>query len=192
MNRIPWHKLLIDLVVILAVGVLFLVLKFVIHPSKTGFYCNDYSVNMPFKNSTVSSFLLFIISFLVPCLFIIANEVGRGLYAVVKKGVSSAGSTINKYRIVLPNRREIQISESVGNIFVNLLYFSFGHLCNSSITLIGKKTIGRLRPNFLDVCKPAQNPYTTYCNTAVTGKTYLIPDVDFNCLASVYNPKEVF
>lgn len=164
-------------------GAIFLVFKYLIHPSSTGFYCNDYSVNLPFKSSTVPNYLLFIISFCIPFVFMLASEISRGLYAMIKRGLSLGGDLhVNKYRFQLPgNKREIQLSETVGNIFVNILYFSAGHLCTSVITLVGKKTIGRLRPNFLDVCKPEHNPYTTYCNTHITGKTYLIPGVDFRC-----------
>lgn len=187
MQKIPCYKILIDLSALTILGVLFLVFKYLIHPSKTGFYCNDYSVNLPYHSSTVPNYLLFIISYLIPCAIILSSEAWRGVYARVKKGGNE--KHINQYRFELPRKREVGLNETFGNILVNIFYFSFGHLCNSLITLIGKKTIGRLRPNFLDVCKPEQNPYLTYCNTHVTGKTYLIPGVDFKCLSP--DPSEV-
>lgn len=190
MLRIPWYKIIIDLITITILGVLFLIFKYVVHPSKTGFYCNDYSVNLPYKSSTVPNYLLFIISFVVPFLFILASEICRGVYGQVKRGLNGGKICINQYLFMLPKKREISLNETIGNILVNIFYLSFGHLCNSLITLIAKKTIGRLRPNFLDVCKPEKNPYTTYCNTHLTGATYLIPGVDFKCLSS--DPSEVF
>lgn len=90
---------------------------------------------MPFKPSTVPNFLLFIISFLVPSVFILLSEASRGFYTMVKRGLSvGTESNINKYRIQLWGKREIQLSETVGNIIVNLLYLSFGHLCNSVLS----------------------------------------------------------
>lgn len=193
MHKIPWHKIFIDIVILATLCGVFLMLKFLIETSIRGFFCDDFSVNMPFKSSTVNNIMLFLISFVFPIVFIVASELGRGFYAVLKRGSVSAASlgNPNKYTIQLPNRREVEVKESIGNILINLMYFCLGHLCNSIVTLLGKKTIGRLRPNFLDVCKPESNPYNTLCNTIITGKTYLVPEVDFKCLTSIHSPKEV-
>lgn len=40
------------------------------------------------------------------------------------------------------------------SVYNNLLWFLFGAACSQLITDIGKYTIGRLRPHFLDICKP--------------------------------------
>lgn len=104
----------------------------------------------------------------------------------------------------------VEIKEYIGNIYIIYGFFIIGHLLNTLVTLIGKKTIGRLRPNFLDVCRPDINPYSkcgevfqtgnyiqqSNCvyRSVVTyelnpeklfskGKTYLIPDIDFMCTA---------
>jgi hypothetical protein len=74
------------------------------------------------------------------------------------------------YKVKLFNQRVIEIKEYIGNIYVIYGFFIIGHLLNTTVTLIGKKTIGRLRPNFLDVCKPDTNPYSTCGNVYQTGK----------------------
>lgn len=192
MDKIPLHKLLIDIFLLLGLSGAFLGLKYLITPTKTGFYCNDYSVNLPFRHSTVNNIWLFIISFLVPCLFVIGTELGRGVYVCAKRRRSdNQPELLNTYRVQGVGGCILEVPEKVGNIIIVLMYFALGHLCTSIVTLIGKQCIGRLRPNFLDICKPEANPYVTYCNTHVTGKTYLVPDIDFKCLTSAYNPKEV-
>ena len=85
MDIIPWYKLVMDLVLLASLGAVFFCLKYLITPAKTGFYCNDYSVNLPFRSSTVNNIWLFVISFLVPCLFIIGTELGRDVYVRIKR-----------------------------------------------------------------------------------------------------------
>lgn len=97
----------------------------------------------------------------------------------------------------------IEIREYIGNIYISYGFFFIGLLLNTIVTLIGKKTVGRLRPNFLDVCQPNVNPYSICGEAHITGKyqinkklqtnketdslfcfigkTYLIPGVDFEC-----------
>lgn len=197
MNKIsiPWHKVFVDVFILVFLCALLFIFKYQLDTHKSGFFCNDFSVNMVFKNSTVPNILLFIISFVLPSLFIVGTEICRGVYVKIKPAGARhnrhSTNVSNKYHLQLTSTREVVLSEPVGNIIINFMYFSLGHLCNSIVTLIGKKTIGRLRPNFLDVCKPEKNPYMTYCNTQLTGKTYLLPDIDFKCLTSDINPKEV-
>ena len=69
----------------------------------------------------------------------------------------------------------IEIKEYVGNIYISYGFFIIGLLLNTIVTLIGKKTIGRLRPNFLDVCKPNVNPYSACGEVHLTGK-YICPN----------------
>lgn len=39
-------------------------------------------------------------------------------------------------------------------VYNNILWFLFGAACSQLTTDIGKYTIGRLRPHFLDICEP--------------------------------------
>lgn len=40
------------------------------------------------------------------------------------------------------------------SVYNNILWFLFGAACSQLTTDIGKYTIGRLRPHFLDICQP--------------------------------------
>lgn len=55
----------------------------------------------------------------------------------------------------------------------NILWFLFGAACSQLTTDIGKYTIGRLRPHFLDVCDPSEK-----CDIPENQRRYI---VDFTC-----------
>ncbi|XP_026147094.1 phospholipid phosphatase 3-like isoform X3 [Carassius auratus] len=107
----------------------------VVQPYQRGFYCADDSIRYAFKNSTVPSSVLTSVGLLLPIASIVIGEC---------------------YRIHYLN----QGSKSfVGNPYVSALYrqvgvFIFGCAVSQSITDIAKVSVGRLRPHFLDVCKP--------------------------------------
>jgi phosphatidate phosphatase len=176
MDKIIWHRILIDIVLLLALSAIYGCLKYLVEPSKTGFHCNDYSINYAYKSSTVNNVWLFVISTIVPIAFMLGTEIARTLYQIRKRSKSN-----NSYHIGLLGSREIRLREQFGNMFMNLVYFLFGLLATVIVTQIGKVTVGRLRPNFLDVCKPAENPFLSLCQTGRTGRTYLVPEVDFEC-----------
>lgn len=62
------------------------------------------------------------------------------------------------------------LEEYFENIYISYGFFLIGFLLTQIVTLIGKKTIGRLRPNFLDVCIPEINPYGVCGELHQTGK----------------------
>lgn len=178
MDPIHINKILYDIVLLVIMFVAFIFLKYLINPFQTGFYCDDYSINMEYKESTVSNSVLIVLILPVPFLFMVCTEIMRTIYMKFKR---SKLSLHNKYRIIVKKTKIIHLNEQFGNLLINFAAYSFGLLCNLIITLVGKKTIGRLRPNFLSVCKPLVNPYKEFCNTHVTGKTFLIPGVHFQC-----------
>lgn len=55
----------------------------------------------------------------------------------------------------------------------------FGLLTNATLTMLAKTLIGRLRPNFLSICKASQDPYESLCDRM--GAKYLVPGIDFKC-----------
>lgn len=59
------------------------------------------------------------------------------------------------------------------SVYNNILWFLFGAACQQLTTDIGKYTIGRLRPHFLDVCKPNIN-----CEDVINKTKYI---EDFIC-----------
>ncbi|KAM9791046.1 phospholipid phosphatase 3-like isoform X4 [Syngnathus typhle] len=104
-------------------------------PYQRGFFCNDNSISLHYKSSTVSNTVLTAVGVTVPVLSIIIGE---------------------SYRIYFLNEGS---KSFVGNPYISALYkqvgvFVFGCAISQSFTDIAKVSVGRLRPHFLDVCKP--------------------------------------
>ncbi|XP_015228492.1 PREDICTED: lipid phosphate phosphohydrolase 3-like isoform X2 [Cyprinodon variegatus] len=104
-------------------------------PYQRGFFCNDNSIRLPYKNSTVSTTVLTAVGVTVPVVSIIVGE---------------------SYRIYFLNEGS---KSFVGNPYIAALYkqvgvFIFGCAISQSFTDIAKVSVGRMRPHFIDVCKP--------------------------------------
>ncbi|XP_063056877.1 phospholipid phosphatase 3 isoform X2 [Engraulis encrasicolus] len=133
------RKLLIglDILCLLLAGLPFLIIETsTIQPYQRGFYCDDESIKYPYKNGdTISDAVLCAAGILIAILSIIIGECYRICYL-------SEGS-----------------KSFVGNPYVSALYkqvgvFIFGCAVSQSFTDIAKVSVGRMRPHFLDVCKP--------------------------------------
>ncbi|KAJ0057211.1 hypothetical protein NL108_002153, partial [Boleophthalmus pectinirostris] len=117
----------------LLAGLPFAILNFQ-QPFQRGFFCNDESVKYPYKEDTISHQLLG--GLMIPVL-IITMIIGECLLVYHKKlqSKSSFGSYV------------ACIYKAVGT-------FLFGAAMSQSLTDIAKYSIGRLRPHFLDICRP--------------------------------------
>nr|XP_055064871.1 phospholipid phosphatase 1 isoform X1 [Misgurnus anguillicaudatus] len=105
-----------------------------IKPYQRGFFCNDESISYPFHSSTVTSTVLYTVGFTVPiCSMIIGECLSVYLNRIRSK------SYCNKY---------------VACVYKAVGTYVFGAAVSQSLTDIAKYSIGRLRPHFLDVCKP--------------------------------------
>lgn len=107
-----------------------------VQPYRRGFYCDDRSIQYPAKaRDTISDAVLCAAGILITILSILIGET---------------------YRIRCLN----QGSKSfVGNPYISAFYkqvgvFIFGCAVSQSFTDIAKVSVGRMRPHFLDVCKP--------------------------------------
>ncbi|XP_036377576.1 phospholipid phosphatase 3 isoform X2 [Megalops cyprinoides] len=106
-----------------------------IQPYQRGFYCSDDSIRYSFKKSTVPSAVLLAVGLLLPVTSIVIGECYRIHY--LNEGSKSF----------------------IGNPYVSALYkqvgvFIFGCAVSQSFTDIAKVSVGRMRPHFLEVCKP--------------------------------------
>uniref|UniRef100_A0A3Q0RXG5 Phospholipid phosphatase 3 n=1 Tax=Amphilophus citrinellus TaxID=61819 RepID=A0A3Q0RXG5_AMPCI len=133
------RKLLVgvDLFCLFLAGLPFLVIETsAVQPYRRGFYCDDESIKYPAKNGdTISDGVLSGSGILITFLSIIIGE---------------------SYRIYFLNEGS---KSFVGNPYISALYkqvgvFIFGCAISQSFTDIAKVSVGRLRPHFLDVCKP--------------------------------------
>uniref|UniRef100_A0A667ZPD3 Phospholipid phosphatase 1 n=1 Tax=Myripristis murdjan TaxID=586833 RepID=A0A667ZPD3_9TELE len=118
----------------LPVGIPFCVLNIQHNPFKRGFFCNDESIRYPIKDDTISYQLLG--GVMIPfALILICGECLSVYLSRIKKQSSAMSYLTCVYK-------------AVGS-------YLFGAAANQSLTDITKYSIGRLRPYFLAVCKPA-------------------------------------
>ncbi|XP_057300186.1 phospholipid phosphatase 1-like [Hydractinia symbiolongicarpus] len=139
-----WQKisaLICNIIVCLSFGFGVLLFYKIGKPTVQGFYCNDDSINKPFKNSTLPSKEVTIVA-MVLCLFcfIVVES-----YNVFLNKLS--GSSLGQYA------RQNAKSLSYTVIALFCIYL-FGAGVTMFITDVGKYTVGRLRPHFYAVCKP--------------------------------------
>ncbi|XP_046900630.1 phospholipid phosphatase 1 isoform X1 [Hypomesus transpacificus] len=106
-----------------------------IRPYQRGFFCHDDTISYPFHDSTITSTVLYTVGFTLPISSMIAGE----CLSVYLKRIQSKSSFSNSYMACL--------YKAIGT-------FLFGAAMSQSLTDIAKYSIGRLRPHFLDVCKP--------------------------------------
>ncbi|XP_077318846.1 phospholipid phosphatase 1 isoform X1 [Lithobates pipiens] len=133
-RRIPF--VVLDIVCLILAGLPLGILKLITKkPYQRGFFCNDDSIKYPFHDSTVTSTVLYTVGFTVPICSIILGEA----LSVYFNRVQSNGFIRNQY---------------VATLYKAIGTFIFGAAASQSLTDIAKFTIGRLRPHFLDVCKP--------------------------------------
>ncbi|XP_078531214.1 phospholipid phosphatase 1 isoform X1 [Lissotriton helveticus] len=133
-SRLPF--VLLDVVCLVLAGLPLGVLNLAkIKPYQRGFFCNDDSIQYPFHPSTITSTVLYTVGFTLPILSIILGEA----LSVYYNRLQSNAFVRNHY---------------VATIYKAIGTFIFGAAASQSLTDIAKYTIGRLRPHFLDVCKP--------------------------------------
>ncbi|KAL7847999.1 hypothetical protein AOLI_G00227170 [Acnodon oligacanthus] len=106
-----------------------------IKPYQRGFFCNDESISYPFNSSTVTSTVLYTVGFTLPICSMVIGE----CLSVYLNRLKSKSSFNNSY---------------VACVYKAVGTFLFGAAMSQSLTDIAKYSIGRLRPHFLDVCKP--------------------------------------
>ncbi|XP_070759782.1 phospholipid phosphatase 1-like [Enoplosus armatus] len=127
--------ILLDTTCLILVGLPFFILTPQHNPFKRGFFCNDESIRYPLKEDTISYQLL------------------GGVMIPFTLIVIVCGECLSVYLSRIKN-------QSLGTKYVACVYkavgsYVFGAAASQSLTDIAKYSIGRLRPNFLAVCKPA-------------------------------------
>ncbi|AWP15432.1 putative lipid phosphate phosphohydrolase 1 [Scophthalmus maximus] len=126
---------LLDIACLILAGLLFVILNVQHKPFHRGFFCNDDSIKYPDKEETISYQLLAGVMIPVVILTMILGEC-LSVYLNRIKSKSPYGSYV------------ASVYKAIGT-------FLFGAAMSQSLTDIAKYSIGRLRPHFLDVCKPA-------------------------------------
>ncbi|XP_055731049.1 phospholipid phosphatase 1-like isoform X2 [Salvelinus fontinalis] len=127
--------ILLDIACLIIAGLPFAILTPLHNPFKRGSFCNDDSIKYPLKEDTISYQLLGGVMIPVTVLTMVFGE----CLSVYLKRIKSKSSFSNMY---------------VASVYKAIGTFVFGAAMSQSLTDIAKYSIGRLRPHFLDVCKP--------------------------------------
>ncbi|TPP59095.1 Lipid phosphate phosphatase [Fasciola gigantica] len=133
-----------------------------IEPYRKGYFANDESIRYPFHSSTVPSLVLYAVSSVITVVVIVVVEViiARDYLSTKRRGIP----------LVLYA------------IYDHLIVSFFGYFLTIAITDVGKVAVGRLRPNFVDVCQPTPTqttplgyifPYTCAKGTTSTQRDIL-------------------
>ncbi|XP_059156019.1 putative phosphatidate phosphatase isoform X3 [Physella acuta] len=109
-------------------------------PHKQGFFKDDESLMHPYHSSTIPSYVLYIVGFLVPPAVMLLVELIHVKNIKLKRGNAKNSALFNK--------------QLVWNFYHLMCLFIFGAGVTHLLTNIPKYCIGRLRPHFIEVCKP--------------------------------------
>ena len=112
-------------------------------PFTRGFYCNAESISKPFKESSISASIVVIIACFLGLLIFILTDVSK--FVLMDSFIVSVPFCFRLKRVKNAILRNV--------VIVSLIYM-LGMGITMFITDIGKYSVGRLRPHFLDVCKP--------------------------------------
>ncbi|KAI3379731.1 hypothetical protein SNEBB_004384 [Seison nebaliae] len=126
-------QFLMEFITVLIAMSILLVLMLALNPSKRGFFCNDLTIRYPYQSDTVT------VAILVAAILCLAF-----LTFLILNLTHSNSRHEMKSRVI----------QCVLNLSIDCLIFGFGMFLTMAVAEIGKVTVGRLRPHFIDVCKP--------------------------------------
>ncbi|XP_064106639.1 putative phosphatidate phosphatase isoform X2 [Macrobrachium nipponense] len=139
MERKYMIKGTLNFILLLIVAIPILVLFLVGKPYERGFNCDDQSLRYPYKDSTVHTLVLYFVGTGLPAFTISLLEWSRTRRESVGKPVKVFGRNLHSW---------------FWAAYCSVGTFLFGCACSQLTTDIAKYTVGRLRPHFVDICKP--------------------------------------
>ncbi|KAK7865091.1 hypothetical protein R5R35_014627 [Gryllus longicercus] len=149
-GRVPLLSTLIDCLLVVLLGLAILFTYLFGQPYQRGFFCDDDSIRLSLKGDTVVPALLIVMSVLVPTVTVCACEAA----AAAREGPAGRERRVALWRLALP--------AWAARASWALCAFLFGLGAQQLLVDAGKYSIGRLRPHFLDACRPAP-PVAALC-----------------------------
>lgn len=140
-----------------------LVLHLLGEPVTVGFFCDDVSISLPYRPDTVSQALLLLASFGGPFLVIAVTE------------------TI---RVAADSRQSHRMRAALFTQAKTYSVFLFGMATVCIFTDSIKYSVGRLRPHFLDLCKPDFTKFN--CTTPDGTPRYIL---EYECTNTMVDDK---
>ncbi|KAE9549172.1 hypothetical protein FO519_007620 [Halicephalobus sp. NKZ332] len=143
--QISIGRIICDVIILILLAIPMLVFHKWVKPYKRGFYCDDESLRYPFVPSTITRHQLVAVGMPIPIIIIVLTELYR-----VFCWEKSCQTQFKKYQC-----GSAKIHRLLVRLYVFLGYFFLGVCFNQLMVDIGKYTIGRHRPHFMEVCKPS-------------------------------------
>ncbi|CAF1052227.1 unnamed protein product [Rotaria sordida] len=165
---------LCDFFAILTTCLIFGIIYIFIKPVRRGFFCDDTSIQYPFRPDTIPMWILAIYGGLGPIIIFCCVEIW--VIRPFHCGRGRGGHNLKQRQI-----------DYVKTIFHTVFLFILGIAVCFLITEVGKRTIGRLRPYYLTVCNPVWKNLTCTKSVETASGFVIIPQyiMDHNCNTSV-------
>ncbi|XP_050711631.1 putative phosphatidate phosphatase isoform X2 [Eriocheir sinensis] len=132
-------RVVTDFMLLLTVAIPILLFFLLGKPVERGFHCDDESLRYPYKDSTVSTSVLYAMGTLLPGITMILLEGWRAKHNPVGKPVRVCNRHAPSW---------------MWACYTTIGVFLFGCACSQLTTDIAKYSVGRLRPHFVSICKP--------------------------------------
>ncbi|CAF0856047.1 unnamed protein product [Brachionus calyciflorus] len=127
---------IVDFVVIAIIFSIFLIVYYKVEPKIQYFTCDESDIFMPYKDDTIPFWAVVLYATIGPIIFIIIIEL---INAKIQPFRKNSKEKLKKFLICFLH---------------GLSLFVLGIVITLLLTEIGKRWVGRLRPHFIDVCKP--------------------------------------
>ncbi|XP_053614720.1 putative phosphatidate phosphatase [Plodia interpunctella] len=132
------RKVVVDTFLLAGLATCIFITDFLWMPFKRGFFCGDETLMFPFKEDTVTSFMLRLVGLGLPIMCIIICE-----WVYLRKEQDDQHCF------------GIRVPAWLRGAYCTLVSFGLG-VCFIELTAnVAKNTIGRPRPHFFDLCKPS-------------------------------------
>ncbi|EDV36684.1 uncharacterized protein Dana_GF11822, isoform A [Drosophila ananassae] len=166
-----FQRIFVDLCLLSCVGLPMLGFSVWGEPFKRGFFCNDNSLQHPYKESTMRSWVLYLMCGVLPVSVIVVVEFFRAQDKRLRGEKYKTGSGYHICHLELP-KWLLECYRKIG-------IFIFGLGVEQLTTNIAKYAIGRLRPHFFSLCQPVL-PDGSTCSDPKNFGLYI---EDFACSA---------
>lgn len=153
--------LVFDVLPLIILAAIMIVLSRVNLPvTERGFFCNDRTIRYPYHDSTVKAYELYLLLIPTILFFIIITLLEQFSYLYRRRCLQTLKPNTPTRVILNCIIRNLEIPFGLWKLAYVFYAFLVGLLVTKVVTDSLKLSVGELRPNFLDVCKPNLSPET--------------------------------
>jgi len=171
LKTVPALRIITDAILLTLIWLPIPIIYTIPNPVQRGFHCNDMSIRLPEKPGLIPASVLYSVGCILPTITIALIEAYR--IFMMEPRIFQGGERVKPHYQLLGQ----PVSPYLASLYIYLGYFYFGMAMNVFITDLGKYSVGRLRPNFIDICKPDEsvlnchtvNPYQYFENVTCHG-----------------------